>query len=177
MDDLRKVRLAFEPTAAEWAIENRDSKFVEELRQRLSRLVASEAAGNSKLYIKENYGFHMCLYRRSRSPIMIVIIENLWLQVSPYLHLLRESRNFALSNDFHRQIFYAVTEGDKSDVRTAIQNDINRAYEALILEHDVLSGGWNAVNDDKKIHRRGGESLGDLQRLGRSRAKRAFAAP
>jgi len=180
LDDLRKVRLELEPVAAEWAVENRDSKFVEELRQRLSRLVASEAAGNSKLYIKENYGFHMCLYLQSQSPTMVMIIETLWLQVSPYLHLLRESRNYELSNYFHRQIFDAVAEGDKSDLRTAIQNDIDRAYEALILEHDVLSGCPKAVNDDKKtIRRRGYEQApkvdpANVKPIGRLRRRSAF---
>ena len=70
------------------------SKFINELRERLSKLIASEASGNSKLYIKENYGFHMCVYRQSQSSVLISIIENLWLQVSPYLHLLREFEEF-----------------------------------------------------------------------------------
>lgn len=144
LDDLRKVRLLLEPAAAEWAVENRDSKFIEELTQRLARLVASAADRNSKLYIKENYGFHMCLYRQSLSPTLILIVENLWLQVSPYLHMLRESRNFEASNTYHKLMFEAVVKGSRSDARDAVRNDIDQAYEALILEHEVLSGGRNA---------------------------------
>ena len=132
LDDLRRVRLEVESIAAEWAAEMVDVKFINELRERLSKLIASEASGNSKLYIKENYGFHMCVYRQSQSSVLISIIENLWLQVSPYLHLLRESKNFQLSNNFHKQLFEALAVGDKSGARAAIRNDINKAYEALI---------------------------------------------
>jgi DNA-binding GntR family transcriptional regulator len=131
LDDLRRVRLELEPIAAEWAAEKREPKFLDELQERLVRLRATEAAGNAKLYIKENYGFHISVYRQSQSPTLISIIEGLWLQVSPYLHLLRESKNFNISNLHHKLLFDALAKGDQTGARLAVRNDIDDAYETL----------------------------------------------
>ena len=131
LDDLRRVRREIEPMAADWAAQRATPAFSVDLEDCFSSLLASEAASDGKLYIEANYAFHFCIYRQAESPTMLAIINDLWLQVSPYLHLLRESGNFNLSNRHHKQVFDALVEGSGSRARTAIRNDIDDAYDGL----------------------------------------------
>lgn len=133
LGNIHLVRLQLEPFAAGEAAARTEPAFIEELRQKLATLVASEKAANTKRYVKENCAFHMCVYRQMQSPIMLSIIENLWLQVSPYLHFLCESDNFRLSNRFHKQLFDALATGNRAHACAAIRNDIDEAYRALNL--------------------------------------------
>ena len=131
--DIRLVRLQLEPLAAGEAAARTDPAFVEDLRQMLTTLEVREKAGNTKRYVKENYNFHMRVYRQMQSPIMLAILESLWLQVSPYLHLLCESENFRLSNRFHKRLFNALATGNREQAAEATRNDIDEAYESLGL--------------------------------------------
>ncbi|MBO0904809.1 GntR family transcriptional regulator [Jiella sonneratiae] len=131
LDDLRRVRLEIEPIAAEWAAGNVDDAFIAEMDRRYRRLVESEAAADAKMYVEANYAFHFAVYRQSGSPTMFSIIESLWLQVSPFFHLLRESGNFRISNDHHAKLFEAMSKGDGTAARAAITSDVNDAYAIL----------------------------------------------
>ncbi len=131
LDDLRRVRLEMDPIAAEWAAERADARFIRELETHFSKLLESQKINDTKLYIEGNYGFHFCIYRQAQSPTLYGIMERLWLQVSPYLHLLRESGNFRISNRFHQQLFDALSTGDKLLARAAMRDDIDEAYESL----------------------------------------------
>ena len=131
LDDLRRVRLEIETIAAEWAAGNTTADFTAELERRYGRLVESEDADDAKMYVEANYEFHFAVYRQSRSPTLFSIIESLWLQVSPFFHLLRESGNFRISNDHHAKLFRAMVDGDRASARAAIVSDIDDAYAIL----------------------------------------------
>ena len=60
------------------------------------------------------------------------MIEPLWLQIGPYLALLRGSGNWRTANRHHRQIRDALARGDGDAARTALRADIDEA--ACILE-------------------------------------------
>ncbi len=131
LDDLRRVRLEVDTIAAEWAAERTDARFIKELETYFSKLLEAQNKNDTKLYIEANYGFHFCIYRQAQSPTLYGIMERLWLQVSPYLHLLRELGNFTISNRFHQQLFDALSAGDKRLARAAMRDDLNQAYESL----------------------------------------------
>jgi DNA-binding GntR family transcriptional regulator len=131
LDELLRVRLTVEPAAAAWAAENPDQASLGELARTLDILRESERAGDTKTYVQSNYKFHFQVYRMCRSPIMMSIIEGLWLQISPYFHLLRASDNFRISNRHHENVYRAI-ESRKPDVaEREIREDLQDAYETL----------------------------------------------
>lgn len=132
LDELKRVRLAIEPVAAGWAAANATEGFVGQLGKSFQGLLDSERSGDTKSYVQSNYDFHFDVYRQSNSPIMLGIIESLWLQISPYFHLLRSSGNFQISNRHHGELFDAMKTGDAARAQQAICRDINDAYAVLV---------------------------------------------
>lgn len=131
LDDLKAVRLEVEALALAWATERRTPAFVADLRAVLQRLHEAERLRDARVYIAANHDLHFALYRHSGSPVLIGIIRNLWLQISPFFHLLRETGNFRISNRHHDEIVAAVEAGDGARAVAALRADIRDAYEVL----------------------------------------------
>lgn len=131
LDELRRVRLTVEPTAAAWAAERAGPPQVEELKKSFRALLEGQQSGDTKLYLQANYDFHFEVYRLGQSAIMLSIIESLWLQISPYFHLLRASGNFRISNRHHEDIFRAIEDNAPERARQAMHEDISDAYDVL----------------------------------------------
>lgn len=131
LDELVRVRLTIEPAAAAWAAERAGNATLDDLRKTLDTLRESERAGDTKLYVRSNYTFHFQVYRMSQSPIMLAIIESLWLQISPYFHMLQASDNFRISNRHHEEIFHAMENRQPERAQQALHQDIMDAYEVL----------------------------------------------
>lgn len=131
LDDLTRVRLEVEATAVRWASERADPAFREDLAPIVERLREAERTADAKLYVGANHDFHFRIYRQAASPVLAGMIEVLWLQISPYFHLLRESGNFHISNDRHEDLLAALGTSDGDRAVAALQADINGAYGVL----------------------------------------------
>ncbi|ESW80484.1 FCD domain-containing protein [Mesorhizobium sp. C280B] len=57
---------------------------------------------HSGSYLRANYAFHFSIYRAAGSENMLNIIENLWLQISPYFNMLHDSGNYSTANQHHQ---------------------------------------------------------------------------
>ena len=82
-------------------------------------------------FVRANHDFHFVIYRAANSQTMLGIIEALWLQVSPYFHLLHASDNYTTSNVQHRHILDALTAHDGDRVARSLEADISAACTAL----------------------------------------------
>lgn len=131
LDDLTRVRLEVESTAVRWASERSNAPFRADLAPILERLRLAERTADATLYVGANYDLHFRIYRQASSPVLVGMIEVLWLQISPYFHLLRESGNFHISNDRHEELFDALGVSDAGRAVNALQADINGAYGVL----------------------------------------------
>lgn len=132
LTDLRDVRLEVEALALKWALKNRDNEFLADLQEILGRLEATEQSGNVRGYIKANSEFHLRIYRQSKSPVLIDIINTLWLRVSPHLYQLERENQYRVSNDHHRKIVRAIREGDEAIATRELILDISDAYDVLV---------------------------------------------
>ena len=132
LTDLRNVRLEVEALAVEWAVVNRDDAFVADLEKLLKRLETTELSGDVQGYIKANYEFHLRIYQQSNSPVLIDIINTLWLRVSPHLYQLERENQYKVSNIHHRKIVRAVREGNEATAKQELVLDISEAYEVLV---------------------------------------------
>jgi DNA-binding GntR family transcriptional regulator len=131
LDDLRAVRLEVESLAVTWAAERRTDAHLAAIRQEKHHLERAVADNDVSAYLRSNRAFHFAIYRASGSPTLVNIIENLWLQIGPYFNLLRESDNYASSNERHRAMWESIRARDAVAAREALAGDINGAYEII----------------------------------------------
>jgi DNA-binding GntR family transcriptional regulator len=129
--DLRRVRLSVEGLATEWAAELIEPNELSRLRKQCALLSRASTAENVRDYLRANRAFHFVIYNAARSPTLVAMIETLWLQIGPYLNLLRGSGNYVASNATHQAIFEALTAHDAKAASKALRADINDAYAIL----------------------------------------------
>lgn len=139
-EELKNVRVEIEGLAMEWAVERRTEAFEAKLRALLVDLISAEQLGDNKRFISLNYQFHNTIYCHAGSATLQKIIENLWLRTSPYLHLLDVQGHLQMSNELHQRMIDHITLGDAKAARTALVDDIERAYRALNATFLSLDG-------------------------------------
>lgn len=131
LDDLRNVRLEVEVIAAKWATLRCDAALINQLTGIMSQLDSAMENANGEVYVRANYDFHFAIYRHSNSPTLLTIIENLWLQVSPYFHLLRGAGNFRFAKQQHNLMYEYMKKKDSDKVCEALIADIDEAYKII----------------------------------------------
>ena len=131
-EDLKKVRIETERVALRWAIEHRDEDFLNKLDDLYAKLVKAENRADNPGFIDLNYQFHFAIYEQANSPIMLRVIQNLWLRISPYFHLLDAKGHLQISNKTHSDLVKAIKSGNVEKAEDALVTDITKAYEKLI---------------------------------------------
>lgn len=133
LDDIKRVRIEIESLALKWAIEQYDKDFCTQTSELLGQLIAVEKNGDTPTFIDLNYQFHFTIYKHANSPLLLDIIQNLWLRISPYFHLLNARGHLSVSNEFHSDILSAIIRQDADAAVHALRKDIERAYDKLVL--------------------------------------------
>jgi DNA-binding GntR family transcriptional regulator len=129
--DLRRVRLSVEGMATEWAADLMEPNELARLRRQCALLSRAAKDENVRDYLRANRAFHFIVYNAARSPTLVAIIETLWLQIGPYLNLLRGSGNYVASNATHQAIVEALAAQDGKSAARALRADIDDAYAIL----------------------------------------------
>ena len=132
LTDLRNVRLEVESIAAVWAAERITPDVLNTLRLQLDELTSANATGNVKAYLRANHNYHFTIYGAAGSKTLLGIIENLWLQISPYFNMLHAYGNYTTSNQKHLAMFEALERRDGTSVKRAVREDIDAAYRVLV---------------------------------------------
>ncbi|MBV9220634.1 MAG: GntR family transcriptional regulator [Methylobacteriaceae bacterium] len=130
--DLRRVRLEVEGLAAEWAVEHVSRDTIASLERTVEALGEAEARGDVKAYLRANREFHFTIYKAAASDVLYALIESLWLQISPFFHLLHGSGNYTVANAQHELMLRALKARDRAGVRQGIRNDIEAASNVLL---------------------------------------------
>lgn len=131
LDDLYRVRMEIEPLAGRWAAGNAGPGTIDSLEHLLQVLQRADRRSDVKGFLRNNRAFHFLIYRSSGSAVLLPIIESLWLQISPYFHLLHASGNYRYANDRHQEMLTALKKRDAQAVYEALREDIDGAYRVL----------------------------------------------
>ena len=130
--DLRRVRLEVESLAAMWATANVSEAETSDLETIIQAMETAARAGDNKQYLRGNRAFHFKIYEAARSDALLAIIKTLWLQISPYFHLLHASGNYFKANEQHELMLSALRARDEAAVSLGVRNDIEAAYRVLV---------------------------------------------
>ncbi|WGS48106.1 GntR family transcriptional regulator [Paraburkholderia sp. D15] len=127
-DDVLRVRLILEGEAAELGVPHLTPDDLAALTTLNAQMIAALRGGDPKGYLDANEAFHLILYRAAASPLLLELIETVWLQVGPISNLLFDHAQFAATlNDAHDDLLDAAKAGDAAGVRRAIEADLSHA--------------------------------------------------
>jgi DNA-binding GntR family transcriptional regulator len=139
LDDLCAARILIEGAATEMALPNIDPPLIRALEHNLADHVAAGVEGKIHTMLQKNQEFHFIIYRASRSPTLIQLIEALWLQFGPFLRMLSNYLEYNGGNSpgytsHHRDIIRAIKNRDKKSMKNHVVFDI-RATQQLLQVH------------------------------------------
>jgi DNA-binding GntR family transcriptional regulator len=133
LSEVHDIRVQLEGMATEAAARLIGAGQMRLVSNACQRAVEAEDADG---YFENNWRFHALIYTAARRPILLGLIEGMWMRVGPLIHLaLHRPGHFAHSMDCHRAAEAALRAGDATAAREAIARDISIAASDLV---DVL---------------------------------------
>jgi DNA-binding GntR family transcriptional regulator len=82
-----------------------------------------------------NEGFHMTLYRMARRPVLLSLIESLWMRCGPFFLRLNEG-GMRPGVDRHEEIIKALKDREPELIRRAVGADIMSGWARLTARGD-----------------------------------------
>ncbi|MES2820252.1 MAG: GntR family transcriptional regulator [Pseudomonadota bacterium] len=122
---LLSVRQALEGLAVETAARRIDAAGLQLLQGCIERMEVALERRDVQAYLSDNSLFHLSLYQACGNPLLLRMIENLWLQVGPFFNRLFTEADLSLRlNDFHEDTVRALRAGDGKAARAAMEQDL-----------------------------------------------------
>ena len=153
LEDLARARTLIEGQIVALALPNLTAADFARLRQLAGECEAafrSDDGDRARITSELNHAFHYYIYRAARSPVMIPIIESLWLQSGPYVQAaatLHEEQRDLPGAHHHWALIEAMERGDEAGAIKALTDDINRSFNLVRQRLDAEDAGKKAAND------------------------------
>ena len=132
--DIRRVRMLVEGQATEWATPRLLPAQLDELDDMAQRITRARHAPESlPASLEMNLVFHFTIYQAAQSPVLIAMIESLWLQSGAYLRATRAylHTDEQPSDHLHEQTVAALRAGDAAAARRCMEQDIAWVFDRL----------------------------------------------
>ncbi|MTD33806.1 GntR family transcriptional regulator [Paludibacterium denitrificans] len=131
-EDILQMRMLLEGEAAERGarcLGDAERAQLKELCKTMEQAIRDE---DVKHYLRVNEDFHVLLYRAAGSPLLLSLIETVWLHVGPISNQLHQDLHvWATMNDCHEDMLQALDRNDPAAVRRAIERDLFSAGQYL----------------------------------------------
>ncbi len=131
--NLFQVRLNLEGLAAEEGARRLSPQEREVLQECVAQMEGALERRDVQGYLSNNSVFHLTLYRACANPLLLRLIESLWLQVGPFFNRLFTEADLSLRlNDFHEDCLAAIQRGEPAGARAAIEADLTYFGQFLL---------------------------------------------
>ena len=129
--EIMRLRAVLEPIAAARAAEIITDAELDAAAAHSSNGHQRRRDGDEREYQLANYHFHFAIYRAARSPLLLSMIETLWVRRSP---IMREAQPLLHSRgtDLHDELMLALQQRDAARTESVLRADIDRAGAFLI---------------------------------------------
>lgn len=130
IEELTVARTTLEPALARRALQrlNGRARDLDRLVAALARIDADMdgaiARGDIGLYAQTNSDFHYTLYDAAQSPVILGLVESLWLQVGPFMRVVIGRLGTSSLVDQHKEAIEALRAEDAAKLEEAIRLDI-----------------------------------------------------
>jgi DNA-binding GntR family transcriptional regulator len=131
--ELRRVRVLLEGEAVALAAEKITERQLVNVRTILKKLEGLSKDRRGQFWAL-NLKLHFAIYEAGASPLMLSIIESLWLQLGPILARIPVSRALNDSADPHQLLVRALEEHNPEAARGALIADLTQATEQVMKE-------------------------------------------
>lgn len=130
--EVRDVRLPLERLAAELAAQAISASELLDIQYQARRCADAEAGELWKEALAANQEFHFAIYRAARSPVLLRVLENLWLLTGPFINHLYPLGSIYRSSRPHERIVQALKNRDSAEAGEAVVQDILQGSAALV---------------------------------------------
>ena len=131
--ELRRVRVLLEGEAVALAAEKITERQLANVRTVLKKLEGLSKDRRGQFW-SLNLKLHFAIYEASASPLILSIIESLWLQLGPILARVPVSRALNDSADPHQLLVQALEQHDANAARAALVADLTQATGQVMKE-------------------------------------------
>jgi DNA-binding GntR family transcriptional regulator len=136
VNEILRIRLMLEGLAVEEAAKRIDADAISHLQALDAAMNAEmQTHDESRRLFQANKEFHFTIYRAAAMPALLGIIENLWLQIGPFLHFALGVRareaTIKYVPDCHHRLIRAMIERDGAAGRDALAGDLTGAVELM----------------------------------------------
>ncbi len=134
LEDIRRARVLIEGTVTEWGSARLSTVQIDDLARLADEIsLARRSRDGVPDSLEKNRVFHFTIYEAAESPVMLAMIESLWLQSGPYL---RGTREFMHTDELpadhlHESAIQAMRAGDFAGARRFIEADISWVFDRL----------------------------------------------
>ena len=131
LNDMRRSRVLVEGTVTEWASPRLDTATLDRLEQLADEITqARRTSDGVPASLEKNRIFHFTIYAAAESPVMMAMIESLWLQSGAYLRDKRELLHSAEQPPdlLHESTIEAIRRGELVAVLGDYEWPVNPAY-------------------------------------------------
>jgi DNA-binding GntR family transcriptional regulator len=130
-DEVRELRLILEGSGAERAADCAAPADIDELRTIHAQLVDARGRDCYPDILLANQQFHLSLCRAARMPVLLGLVEALWVQCGPLMHGMTRWPAVRPKKHPHVAIIDALQARNGALARTALRQDILMSTEAL----------------------------------------------
>jgi DNA-binding GntR family transcriptional regulator len=136
--ELTTIRIALEGMAAARAAKTASALELGQIEHHLARLQASAARKRADpiVVIRANQRLHFAIYRSARMPVLLSLIEGLWLQIGPVLNLDLQSSSERLAklaaHEHHALLVASLARRDAKGARRGLVGDIESAAAHIL---------------------------------------------
>jgi len=128
------TRTLLEPAIAARALTNCTEELIEKLETIDNEIAVAMERGDPDAYSLKNREFHFTLYEAANCPIMLRLIESIWLQFGPFMRIVVGRLGTSLIDDQHISAVAALRNNDEAALREAIRLDIYDGMDRIGLE-------------------------------------------
>lgn len=124
-DDVLRVRQLIEGEASEQGTYRLAKDDIARMETLCTTMGAAIDEKDAKTYLAANEEFHVILYQASGSPLLMELIETVWLKVGPLSNrLFDDDTVVAHLNHAHQDVMNAISIRDGAAVRRHIEQDL-----------------------------------------------------
>lgn len=118
------ARLALEPELAVRALANLDRKAISTIAAIDNDINDAMRDGDAEAYMRGNYRFHFALYEHAAAPMLISLLDSVWLQFGPFMRSAYGRIGTQTLEDHHEAALKAMRKSDARALKQAICSDI-----------------------------------------------------
>lgn len=130
MEEVTEIRLRLESLAVEKSCDRRPEAAVPKCKTILEGL--EKSVRDPKKYLSKNYDFHFEIYSYAESPLLLKVIDAMWVRVGPYMVHTGHSGDLSMHMNFHRQMFEGFAQKDKDRLLSGLRGDLQNGAQFII---------------------------------------------